>query len=79
MPLYPFHCRECDHEFDALIPRATDDPQAECPACGGAKTDRGFGVPARSPAAVTPPVGSGCGVGPPCGRTGCRRVSNSSL
>lgn len=30
MPLYDFHCRDCAHDFEALV-RAGDTP--ECPSC----------------------------------------------
>ena len=33
MPIYPYVCTECGHEFDALQ-KISDDPLRECPACG---------------------------------------------
>lgn len=33
MPIYPYVCTECGHEFDALQ-KISDDPLTECPACG---------------------------------------------
>ena len=33
MPIYPYVCTECGHEFDALQ-KVSDDPLTECPACG---------------------------------------------
>lgn len=33
MPIYPYVCTECGHEFDALQ-KVSEDPLTECPACG---------------------------------------------
>ncbi len=78
MPLYPFVCRQCDAEFEHLAVRATASVVADCPACGSGDTARRFAVPAK--AAVRPDlptVPGACGVGPPCGAVGCRRISPS--
>lgn len=32
MPLFSFHCKSCDHEFETL---ARSDETPACPACGG--------------------------------------------
>lgn len=37
MPLYDFHCRSCDREFEALV-RGADEP--ECPDCHGHDLER---------------------------------------
>jgi putative FmdB family regulatory protein len=37
MPLYDFHCRRCDHQFEALV-RSGDAPR--CPECGAADLER---------------------------------------
>jgi putative FmdB family regulatory protein len=37
MPLYDFRCKNCNHEFEALV-RARDAPQ--CPACHGQDLER---------------------------------------
>ena len=39
MPLYEYACRECAHQFEALV-RGSDTP--ECPACHGTSLDRRF-------------------------------------
>ena len=80
MPLYPFACADCGHDFEALVTRPTADPTAECPACGSRQVTRGFGVPAK----VSAPAGGGrpatnCrGDGPPCGAAWCGRKNASS-
>ena len=33
MPIYPYICGACGHEFDKLQ-KVSDDPDKQCPACG---------------------------------------------
>jgi putative FmdB family regulatory protein len=66
MPLYEYACRECGHEFEALV---FDGDVAECPKCQAKELDRRWSVPAAPPSvAASPPLG-GCGDPdrPPCG------------
>ena len=76
MPLYPFVCDMCSVEFEQPVARATATVVAACPECGSSQTTRRFAVPAkatiRPDLAVAP---AACGVGPPCGAVGCRRIS----
>jgi putative FmdB family regulatory protein len=37
VPLYDFHCRRCEHEFEALV-RSGDVPS--CPQCRGSDLER---------------------------------------
>ena len=37
MPLYSFHCAECDGDFEMLM---RFDDVAVCPSCGGGKMER---------------------------------------
>ncbi|RAI38018.1 FmdB family zinc ribbon protein [Rhodoplanes roseus] len=37
MPLYSYHCKDCDKDVELLI-RASDTPV--CPSCGGPRLDR---------------------------------------
>jgi len=32
MPIYEYHCTECNHDFDKLQ-RFSDEPLIECPEC----------------------------------------------
>ncbi|HEY6361202.1 MAG TPA: zinc ribbon domain-containing protein [Vicinamibacterales bacterium] len=41
MPLYEYACRECAHQFEALV-RGGKTP--ECPACHGTALERRFSV-----------------------------------
>jgi putative FmdB family regulatory protein len=64
MPLFEYACRECDHQFEALV-RASDTP--ECPSCHSTSLERRLSVFAAhtnaSPAAAQIPTG-------PCGSCG---------
>jgi putative FmdB family regulatory protein len=76
MPLYPFVCEQCEAEFEQLVARATTTVVAACPACGSTETTRRFAVPAKATVRPDLPVApAACGVGPPCGAVGCRRIS----
>lgn len=76
MPLYPFTCEACGAEFEELVVRMTTGVVAECPSCGSDKTSRRLAVPAKTPVSADFPATLGpCGVGPPCGAVGCRRIS----
>jgi putative FmdB family regulatory protein len=65
MPLYEYACRECAHEFEALV---RGDASPSCPACQATTLERrlstfaphtaGSGTPARMEAAM--PCGA-CG------------------
>jgi putative FmdB family regulatory protein len=39
MPLYEFQCRNCQHEFEALVRPQDANPPA-CPSCGGRDLER---------------------------------------
>ena len=41
MPLFEYACKECDHEFEALV-RGAETP--ECPACHGHELQRRLSV-----------------------------------
>ncbi|MEM9186816.1 MAG: zinc ribbon domain-containing protein [Planctomycetota bacterium] len=70
MPLYEYHCRDCDDDVELLI--RGDAQQPECPSCGGAELVKLLSVPAtpvadgaapdREP--PTGPCGSACGCFP---------------
>ncbi len=76
MPLYPFVCEACDSRFEKLMGANTATAVVECPECASSKTARTFAVPAKVPVSADLPTAAGaCGVGPPCGATGCRRIS----
>lgn len=61
MPIYRFHCPECDRHFELLLPRY--DAEAHCPVCQSAELEREN----TSFAAVTKNV-SGCAASGICPR-----------
>ena len=38
MPLYDFHCKQCDREFEALV--RPNDPPTTCPSCKSADVEK---------------------------------------
>lgn len=69
MPLYEYHCRRCDEDFELLVYSA-EEPVA-CPSCESEKVEKKLSLPAP-PAVKALPV-SGCDTsGPPCGPRCCR-------
>ncbi len=56
MPLYEYRCRECEHQFEALLPSSSAANQATCPCCGADEPRRlisviaGMGNRAAAPA-----------------------------
>lgn len=45
MPIYPYVCTACGHEFDALQ-KISDDPLMECPECGESTLRKRLAAPA---------------------------------
>jgi putative FmdB family regulatory protein len=45
MPIYPYVCTACGHEFDALQ-KISDDPLTDCPECGEATLRKRLSAPA---------------------------------
>ena len=43
MPIYGFHCADCDCVFELQRKIAERDEPAKCPGCGSEKTKRDFG------------------------------------
>ena len=64
MPLYEYACKECDHQFEALV-RATETP--ECPACHATALERRLSVFATHTQTATTPRMASPG---PCGTCG---------
>jgi putative FmdB family regulatory protein len=64
MPLYEYACRNCHHEFEALV-RNAEAPA--CPACHGQQLERRLSVFAAHTAGPAPKLGAMPG---PCGSCG---------
>jgi putative FmdB family regulatory protein len=63
MPIFEYICKDCHHEFEALV---FGKDKAECPKCHGKKLEPQlsvFAVSAKSPAGAGPSAG-------PCGSCG---------
>ena len=72
MPLFEYACKDCDHQFEALV-RASETPA--CPSCHGTTLERRLSVFAAhtgGSAAETMPSSGGCGhCGDPRGPGAC--------
>ena len=65
MPIFEYICKECHHEFEALV---FGNDKAECPKCHGKKLEPQlsvFAVSAKSGSASAPSPSAG-----PCGTCG---------
>jgi putative FmdB family regulatory protein len=71
MPMYEYHCRKCEHSFEALV---FDGDKVDCPECHSEKLERLLSLPGLPGAAPSP--GSSCGDPslPPCGAPWCQRT-----
>jgi putative FmdB family regulatory protein len=70
MPIFEYVCKECEHEFEALV---FGKQKAECPKCQSKKLEPQlsvFAVSAKSGAAIQPSVPESAG---PCGSCGDAR------
>ncbi len=63
MPIFEYICKECNHEFEALV---FGKDKAECPKCHGKKLEPQLSVFA-APAKAGSAVGASAG---PCGSCG---------
>jgi len=66
MPIYEYRCAPCDHVFEELIVRSSDERDVRCPACKGARVAkvmsrpaaaRGTGAAASAPPRACGPIG----------------------
>jgi len=46
MPIYEYHCKPCDHDFETLTRSSSD--AVHCPICGNLEVDKQVSVPAAS-------------------------------
>ncbi len=79
MPIFRYHCRNCNRELELLLPRF--DAAASCPECGSTELEKlattfapvnapSHGSGAHCPARDNCP-GAGGGHGCGCGNCGC--------
>jgi len=43
MPIYEYHCRDCDSSFETLV-RPGHDDETQCPSCSSVKISREMSV-----------------------------------
>ena len=71
MPLYEFHCGQCERDSEILV-RSADWRGTKCPHCGSARLDKQFSTFAAAGAGESAPAkkprggGHGCGGGCAC-------------
>ncbi|MBW3540032.1 MAG: zinc ribbon domain-containing protein [Planctomycetes bacterium] len=72
MPLFEYHCRDCDREYELLV---RNGEPVVCPECGSADCEKLLSVPAaRVSRGSLPVTSSSCPPpdAPPCGPGCCR-------
>jgi len=68
MPLYEYHCNDCDSQFEELQPMNAPKQGAECATCSGTNTHRVLSVFAKGSGAQSEPrFACGANGTPPCG------------
>jgi putative FmdB family regulatory protein len=65
MPLYEYHCSDCEKDFEEFRSLENRDAPAKCPACGGEKPQRKLSLFSSSWGSHFGAVGGGssCGSG----------------
>jgi putative FmdB family regulatory protein len=49
MPLYEFECLDCSFEFEALVRKASEKTEVQCPACKSLKLEEKISCFASGP------------------------------
>jgi len=66
MPIYEFHCDQCEHDSEILV-RSSDWSTAKCPHCGSSKLVKKFSTFAATDGAGKSAPGKKSGGGHGCG------------
>lgn len=62
MPIYEYHCRGCDNEFERLIRSRREESNVTCPSCDSKDVEKRVSVfAARGAEASSAPRPPGCG------------------
>lgn len=70
MPIYEYHCDNCNKDFETLVRRASE--AVHCPGCGSENLTRKLSAHAvGSPAPDTACGSSACAPMPACGAGAC--------
>jgi putative FmdB family regulatory protein len=70
MPIYEFHCAQCEHDSEILV-RSSDWKGTKCPHCGSAKISKKFSTFATSGAGEASSGKKGGAGGGHCCGGGC--------
>ena len=72
MPIYEFHCEQCERKTARSSVRSADWKNSKCPHCGSSKLHKNFSTFASANAGTAAPFGKkgGMGGGRSCG-SGC--------
>jgi putative FmdB family regulatory protein len=70
MPIYEFHCEQCERDSEILV-RSTDWKNAKCPHCGSSKLRKNFSTFASANASGAAPARKPSGGGHHCCGGGC--------
>jgi putative FmdB family regulatory protein len=63
MPIYEYHCKQCDAKFEKLVKLSAQTAEIECPKCGARHAEKAvslFGT-ASSPSSGGPSLAAACG------------------
>lgn len=60
MPLYEYHCSDCESDFERIVFASDKDP-VECPHCSATNTERLLSVFSANPGKGDGSMGSSCG------------------
>lgn len=71
MPLIAYDCRECETNFEKLVPAMNSGISVQCPNCDSKRVDRQLAMPAKP---ISAPLTNCAGDGPPCGKAQCGRM-----
>ena len=75
MPIFEYECRQCQHEFELLVPNSDKD-RVQCPECGAGEAKRKLsvfsspkssGVVERTSKGAMPSGCAGCAHAASCG------------
>ena len=70
MPIYEFHCQQCEHDFETLVMRSQE--QVTCPDCGSDQLKKLISAHAVGHGMPDTACGSApCSPAPACGGGGC--------
>ncbi|MFC2165811.1 FmdB family zinc ribbon protein [Acidobacteriota bacterium] len=59
MPIYSYHCKDCQNKFDLLIGVTADQTELKCDKCGSASIEKTMGSFSVRMGLSTIPSGSG--------------------